>query len=525
MDSTVRATCPTCRSPLRIPAEWVGQAVRCKKCGAVVKSKPRTDTSAPVQTPGPVVFELDDAPHPPPAAANGDGFDDLVMPGRGAAPGPDDLFRDHPDQQPQPLPLPPDHGTEPFGQLGTRPAEAYNPFTASQPEAAPQAPPPGYPYPVPPGYPHPYPAAGYPYPVPPGYPPHPGYPYPVPPGYPPPYGYAPPPGYPYPAPPGAPAPHATMPPAPAPYPAAAPVYAPQPAPAPVHHHAPDFVPPSGEFQPSSTTAAYKRRKHGSGGPVVLVVVGVLAVGLVVGGISLSKALKNKGGGTAGTTHTDDHKGGKDTTGHKEHPPGKEPTKGGGDTKKGGDTATKSPAPSGPGFPRRLLFVQISNYAFLNPVTGAPANADKSKTMAQRMAFEWRMPTDRDNNQVYVLSDTLLPSERHLPIKPVLKQTYERFFETSRGQDRIVVYFGGHAFEKDGKAYLVPVEGDTEDEATLLSVEEFYARLGECKATQKVVIWDVCRRNPQRGNPIRPGSEPMSEGLAKALAAARPACRS
>jgi hypothetical protein len=531
MDGTVRATCPTCQSSLRIPAQWIGQAVRCKKCGAVVRSKPRAD--APAELPPPNAFDLDDAPQP---AAAGGGFEDMVLPSRSPAPGVDDLFQDHPE------PPQPQHNGEPFGQLGNPPAAegSYNPFATPHPEAQPQAPPaappPGYPYPVPPGYPHPFPTAGYPYPLPPGYPyapppgyaphpgyPHPAYPYPIPPGYPVPHGYAPPPGYPYPVPPGAPmpapVPAATAPPAPAPMPVAAP--APVPAPAPAHAPpapVPDFVPPSGEFKTSATTASYKSRgRHGSGGQMVWVAVCVvLTIGLIAGGIGLGKAVRNKGG--SGTTAQDDHKHTKDNRDHKE-PAGKD-SKGTGETKKG-ETPGKPPVAIAPGFPRRLLFVQISNYAFLNPVTGAPANVDKSKSMAQRMAFEWRMPTDRDNNQVYVVSDTLLPSERHLPIKTVLKGAYERFFETSRGQDRIVVYFGGHAFEKDGKAYLVPIEGDTEDEATLLPLDEFYARLAECKATQKVVIWDVCRRNPQRGTPIRPGSEPMTEGLAKALAAAPP----
>jgi hypothetical protein len=517
MDATVRATCPTCRSPLRIPAAWVGQAVRCKKCGAVVRSKPKAGTPA---GSAPNAFELDDAPQP---AEAGGGFEELVLPNRAPAPGVDDLFEDHPEPPPHPQ-----HAAEPFGPFSQPPAAAgpHNPFATphpeTQPPVQPPAPPPGYPYPVPPGYPHPYPAAGYPYPLPPGYPyappgypphpgyPHPGYPYPVPPGYPAPHGYAPPPGYPYPVP-GAPAP------APVAAPAPAPVH-PQPAPAPV----PDFVPPSGTFKMSATTAAYKGRgRHGSGGQMVWVVVCViLTIGLVAGGIALgNKSLRNRGG-SANAGSADDHtKNTKDARDHKDPPP--KDTKGPADTKKGSETPVRQPVVSGPGFPRRLLFIQISNYAFLNPVTGAPANVDKSKSMAQRLAFEWRMPTDRENNQVYVVSDTLLPGERHLPIKPVLKGAYERFFETSRGQDRIVVYFGGHAFEKDGKAYLVPIEGDFDDEATLLPLDDFYAKLGECKATQKVVIWDVCRRNPQRGNPIRPGSEVMTGGLAKALAAAPP----
>src|SRR5207249_5342139 len=70
------------------------------------------------------------------------------------------------------------------------------------------------------------------------------------------------------------------------------------------------------------------------------------------------------------------------------------------------------------------------------------------------------------------------------------------------------------------AYLAPVEGELEDANTLIPLDEFYKKLGECKATEKVVIWDVCRFNPQRGKQ-RPGSEPMTEGLAKALAAAPP----
>ena len=108
----------------------------------------------------------------------------------------------------------------------------------------------------------------------------------------------------------------------------------------------------------------------------------------------------------------------------------------------------------------------------------------------------------------------------MPVKNVVMGTYERFFETSRAQDRIVVYFGGHAVEKNGKAYIAPVEGDFDDEASLIPLSDFYDKLKACKATQKVVIWDVCRYNPQRGRQ-RPGGEPMTESLHKALAAAPP----
>src|SRR5438067_7932533 len=136
MDTTVRATCPKCRTVLRIPAQWVGQAVRCKKCGAVMRSKPKagapgngTDEAAPLDGTAPHAANG----HPDPNAF------DFSPP----APADDDPF-------PLPEPIaPPELEPDPLGGFGA---------------AAPTQPlpvlgvPPGYPYPVPPGYPTP---AGY----------------------------------------------------------------------------------------------------------------------------------------------------------------------------------------------------------------------------------------------------------------------------------------------------------------------------------------------------------------------------
>src|SRR4051794_39106672 len=89
METTVRATCPQCRSALRIPTHFLGQMVRCKKCGAVVRTKPRAANGAgpvPVVAPPPLpatqsqaypvpvpaLLPLDFAPpqsRPPPAAS------------------------------------------------------------------------------------------------------------------------------------------------------------------------------------------------------------------------------------------------------------------------------------------------------------------------------------------------------------------------------------------------------------------------------------------------------------------------
>ncbi|WP_439620578.1 hypothetical protein [Gemmata sp.] len=178
------------------------------------------------------------------------------------------------------------------------------------------------------------------------------------------------------------------------------------------------------------------------------------------------------------------------------------------------------APPFPGvFPRRLLFVSVTKYAFLNPLTAGPlAGLDRTRAAALALAAHWKVPADKQHDQVYVLSDTAPPPEGRPCTRDVVRGTVERFLVTSRAQDHVALYFGGHAVETGGKAYFAPADGEHDDPATLVPVDEIYAHLRACKAAQKVVIWDVCRFNPQRGR-LRPGSEPMPAALAAALAAA------
>src|SRR5687767_12048477 len=114
MDTTVRATCPKCQTTLRIPAQWVGQAVKCKKCGTVVRSKPRSGDAPMPQpngtapaAPGPNAFDFsqpplnpnDDWPLPEPVAPPAPEVDDRFDPTGGA---------DATTQQPvQPVPVMP----------------------------------------------------------------------------------------------------------------------------------------------------------------------------------------------------------------------------------------------------------------------------------------------------------------------------------------------------------------------------------------------------------------------------------
>jgi hypothetical protein len=76
-------------------------------------------------------------------------------------------------------------------------------------------------------------------------------------------------------------------------------------------------------------------------------------------------------------------------------------------------------------------------------------------------------------------------------------------------------FCGHAVEKKGKAYLIPIEGDLDDVDSLIPLDWLYEKLGACNAQEKVVIFDVCRFHPERGVE-RPSAGPMTDALQAAL---------
>src|SRR5580692_10301520 len=107
MEAIVRATCPTCGTGLRIPAQWVGQAVKCKKCGSVVRSKPKDEKDQ--------ALSLDATTPPPNGHYNSNGHS---VP----APGQNSFDFSKPTLNDEPFPLP-----EPIAPSETNRAN-FNPF-------------------------------------------------------------------------------------------------------------------------------------------------------------------------------------------------------------------------------------------------------------------------------------------------------------------------------------------------------------------------------------------------------------
>src|SRR5437899_1403022 len=48
MPEVIKARCPGCKRDLRIPADWLGRAFRCKHCRTVIHAKPKSAAAQPV---------------------------------------------------------------------------------------------------------------------------------------------------------------------------------------------------------------------------------------------------------------------------------------------------------------------------------------------------------------------------------------------------------------------------------------------------------------------------------------------
>ncbi|MGL4421105.1 MAG: caspase family protein [Gemmataceae bacterium] len=278
----------------------------------------------------------------------------------------------------------------------------------------------------------------------------------------------------------------------------------------------DPVPPSEQGFPVTEpvpTASRKYKRHGSGNQLIGYAIVIGLVGALVGG-GYYMHLKMEKEATALKTVQLPGK-------EKDKEPGRDRSPLGKNDKYVVETSPKENPllKAADPFPRRLLFIHLSNYIFMNPLSpGTAVSLDMPTKSAQQMARELRIPTDKENSQFFFLSDTADKKFFQPPVKSVLMNAFEQFFATSRDQDRIVVYFGGHAVLADGKAYLAPIEGEPDDAKTLMPLAEIYAKLAECKAQQKIVLWDVCRLDPDRGEE-RPGADKMSEELLKLFQAA------
>lgn len=175
----------------------------------------------------------------------------------------------------------------------------------------------------------------------------------------------------------------------------------------------------------------------------------------------------------------------------------------------------TPEPPAAAMPRRLLAVSVNQYLFANP-TLYGSTRNNVGTWLELVADKWRIPRD----QVFLLTDAANNRGATPPIKPIVEATIESYLATSRPQDRVVLLWAGHTAVADGKAYLVPLDGELTNKDTLIPFDWLYDRLKSCKARQKLLIVDTSRYDPGRGTE-RPAPGPLDPAIAAVLAAPPP----
>jgi hypothetical protein len=195
-----------------------------------------------------------------------------------------------------------------------------------------------------------------------------------------------------------------------------------------------------------------------------------------------------------------------------------------DTKRPPDTRKKPvdppppppPDPAKETFPRRALIISVHNYLYANPVSYGifgPGGHNIGKPFQEQLArFNgFRIPM----TEIAHLSDSAEKSMARPPMRPVIEKTLKDFLDGSRAQDHLMVFFIGHALVLGDDAYLVPIEGELDNAATLIPLKWVYEQLAACKARQKVLVLDVNRFNSTRGLE-RPDAGPMDPKFEKAV---------
>jgi hypothetical protein len=205
---------------------------------------------------------------------------------------------------------------------------------------------------------------------------------------------------------------------------------------------------------------------------------------------------------------------------------------------GGKQAGANSSPAAAGYPRRALALCIHNYLYANPVGYGTAErnvhtlmerlarvlhisptqvAELSDAVPPQRTGSARTPGQPRSSRRPAGNEPLLPMPMpRPPLKGLIEESVTRFLSSCRPQDCALLLFIGHAIVLDGTPYLVPVEGDLGDKATLIPLAWLYDRLHACPARQKVLLLDTCRLDPARGQE-RPGSGPMDPKLADLLA--------
>jgi uncharacterized caspase-like protein len=106
---------------------------------------------------------------------------------------------------------------------------------------------------------------------------------------------------------------------------------------------------------------------------------------------------------------------------------------------------------------------------------------------------------RDDHIVHMHDDVqALENRKYLPEAEKIRQQFGLLLGSVEEGDTLVVAFAGHGvqFRGDEQSYFCPADARLADRDTLISFQQVYAALKECRAGRKLLLVDACRDDPQ-----------------------------
>ena len=156
----------------------------------------------------------------------------------------------------------------------------------------------------------------------------------------------------------------------------------------------------------------------------------------------------------------------------------------------------------PSVPSRqwAVIIAVKNYE-------SPLIQDLNVTLNDAADFKKTVITqgglDRDN--ILELTDDSTVENR--PTKSNLKLRLTEFLSRPEAGDTLLFFYSGHGIERDGSAYLLPIDADPNEPTTWLKARTIAEYVSACRAKAKFLILDACHAGGDKG--VRPDARARS----------------
>jgi len=165
---------------------------------------------------------------------------------------------------------------------------------------------------------------------------------------------------------------------------------------------------------------------------------------------------------------------------------------------GPNTVAQIPQEPGPSHGRLwAVLIGVEKYQRANPLRYTLNDVrELAKTLRRRGGVA--------SEQMLELTDDA-PDRELQPLRTSLMAELPKFLARPAPGDRLIVYFTGHGFSKNGRLFLAPLDCDPADPAaTGIAVEWLREQIAACRAGFKLLILDACHAGSEKGEEEQPG---------------------